>query len=387
MASPTIRVVTVFGIPISVDASWILIYALIAWSLAAGYFPNRLPGLEPAAYWASGLLAALLLFVSVLIHELAHSLVALRFGVAVRGITLHVLGGVSQLADEPPSPTAEAAIAVVGPLASFGIGAGLWLVRATDALGTPWANALVGYLILVNVAIGLFNLIPGFPLDGGRILRAAAWRSTGDLTRATAIASRVGGAVALALVTLGALQTLRGSLFNGLWLVVIGLFLHRAAGTSYSQTTIRAALGQLTVSDVMTREVVTVPETASVTDLVRHFRTQRVTSFPVVDGSVVRGVASVHDVGGIPAQDRERTSVHEVMRPLTDALIIAPTATALEALHRATGNGLGRLVVLDGHRLVGYLSIKDLTHVLSLRGTTASIEPAFAPHRPQRRAA
>lgn len=383
VASSTVRVLTVFGIPININASWVLIYALITWTLAVGYFPRQLPGLEPVAYWANGLLAALLLFASVLIHELSHSLVAMRNGLAVSGITLHLLGGVSQLEDEPPDPRTEFLIAAAGPLASFAIAAALWVLRLT--VDVAWVGALVTYLIFVNTAVGVFNLIPGFPLDGGRIFRAIVWRATGDFARATMIASRIGGLVAIALIVLGVLQTVTGSFLSGIWLVLIGLFLRQAATASQSQVTLRTALGDLPVADVMTREVVTVPWSASVADLVHRFWTHHVSSFPVVEGQVVRGIATVHDVSRVPFEDWEHRSVQHAMRPIADALTIAPTATALEALQKATANGVGRLAVMDGARLVGYLSLKDLAHVLALRDLTQAAVPGRTePVRPPR---
>ena len=370
---------TVFGIPIHVNASWMLIYALITWTLAAGYFPRRLPGLEPIAYWASGLLAALLLFVSVLVHELAHSLVARRRGLTVGGITLHLLGGVSQLDEEPPDPRSEMTIAAAGPLASLAIALALWLVRL--GVEAPWMHALLTYLVAVNVAVGVFNLIPGFPLDGGRLLRAFVWQSTGDLGRATVVAGRIGGAVAIGLIALGALQAFAGAFLSGVWLVLIGLFLRQAAAASTSEVTLRKALVSLPVADVMAREVITVPWRASVADLAQQFWTHHVTSFPVVDGTVVRGIATIHDVGRVAADERERTSVQHVMRPVTGDLTIAPGASALEALQRASANGVGRLAVIDSGRLVGYLSLRDLAHVLALRSLPgARIEqPPAAP--------
>jgi Zn-dependent protease len=364
-ARSTVRLLSIFGIPINVNASWVLIYALITWTLAVGYFPRQLPGLEPVAYWANGLLAALLLFVSVLIHELAHSLVAIGSGLTVRGITLHLLGGVSQLDDEPRNPRTEFLMAAAGPLASLTIAFGLWLVSL--GVEAAWGDAILAYLIYVNAAIGIFNLIPGFPLDGGRLLRAVVWRSTGDFAWATATASRVGRGVAVGFVVLGAWQAFTGSFLSGLWLVLIGLFLRQAASVSYSNVTLANTLGDLPVSEVMTREVVTVPWNASVADLVQKFWSHHVTSFPVTAGGIVRGIATVHDLDRVAADAWERTSIQNVMRPLAGQMTIAPTATALEALHQASGNGLGRLAVLDGTRLVGYLSLKDLGHVLALR--------------------
>jgi Zn-dependent protease/predicted transcriptional regulator len=386
VATPSnLRLLSIFGIPININASWVFIYALITWTLAVGYFPRQLPGLEPIAYWANGLLAALLLFASVLIHELAHSLVAIGSGLTVRGITLHLLGGVSQLDDEPADPRAEFLMAAAGPAASLVLALILSLARVP--VEAPWGDAILTYLMYVNVAVGVFNLIPCFPLDGGRLLRALIWRTTGDFARATAAASRVGRGVAVGLVVLGAWQAFTGSFLSGLWLVLIGLFLRQAASSSQSQATLASALGTLPVADVMTREVVTVPWDATVADLVQHFWTHHVTSFPVVAGGVVRGIATVHDLDRVAADAWERTSIQNVMRPLTGAMTIASTATALEALQQASTNGLGRLAVLDGTRLVGYLSLKDLGHVLALRSLPEPRADRAAVPRPTRRAA
>jgi Zn-dependent protease len=379
-ARSTVHLITVFGIPVNINASWVLIYALITWTLAVGYFPRQLPGLEPLAYWANGLLAALLLFASVLIHELSHSLIAIRNGLTVRGITLHLLGGVSQLEDEPPDPRTEFLMAAAGPLASLVLAFTLWLARL--GVDAAWGDAVLTYLVYVNASVGVFNLIPGFPLDGGRLLRAVVWWSTGDLARATAVAGRVGRGVAIGLVGFGAWQAFAGAFLSGLWLVLIGLFLRQAASASESQATLASTLGQVPVADVMTREVVTVPWNASVADLVQQFWARHVTSFPVVAGGVLRGIATVHDVGKVPVESWERASVQNVMRPLTGSMTIAPTATALEALHRASANGVGRLAVLDGTRLVGYLSLKDLGHVLALQSLpqASPARAAVTPH-------
>jgi len=381
----TVHLLSIFGIPININASWVFIYALITWTLAVGYFPRQLPGLEPVAYWANGLLAALLLFASVLIHELAHSLVAIGNGLTVRGITLHLLGGVSQLDDEPPDPRTEFLMAAAGPLASLALALVLSLARIP--VDAPWGDAILTYLMYVNVAVGVFNLIPGFPLDGGRLLRAVVWRSTGDFARATATASRVGRGVAVGLVVIGTWQAFTGSFLSGLWLVLIGLFLRQAASLSHSQATLASALGELPVTDVMTREVVTVSWNATVADLVQQFWAHHVTSFPVVAGGVVRGIATVHDLDRVAVDAWERTSIQNVMRPLTGSMTIDSTATALEALRQASANELGRLAVLDGTRLVGYLSLKDLGHVLALRSLPAPGADRAAAPRQVRRAA
>jgi Zn-dependent protease/CBS domain-containing protein len=375
----TLQVLTVRGIPIKIHASWLLIYGLITWTLSVGYFPRALPDLPAAAHWANGLLAALLLFVSVLLHELSHSLVAVAHGLSVREITLHVFGGVSHLEDEPPTPRAEFLIAVVGPITSFAIAAMLQAISAAGLVPPAWLQAIVSYLVVVNVAVGFFNLVPGFPLDGGRLLRAALWRWKGSHQRATFLASRAGIGFAYALMGLGLWQILSGAVLGGLWLILIGLFLRSAADASYSQTALKEALGRLPVRDIMARDVVTVPAHATVEELAETFWAHHVTTFPVVDDGQVGGIASVHQVREVPAEQRRTRRVHELMRPLDADLVVGPDDSVFEALRKSTGNRVGRLAVLDGSRLVGYLSLKDITHVLALRGIAAAAAGAGIP--------
>jgi Zn-dependent protease/CBS domain-containing protein len=384
-----VRVLTIRGIPINVHVSWLVIYGLITWTLAVGYFPRALPDLPAAAHWANGLLAALLLFVSVLLHELSHAFVALAHRLSVRGITLHVFGGVSHLEDEPPTPRAEFLIAVVGPITSFAIAAVLWALNAGGLVQPPWAQAVVAYLVLVNVAVGVFNLVPGFPLDGGRILRAALWKWKGTLGQATYMASRVGVGFAFALMALGVVQILGGNVIGGFWLILIGMFLRGAADASHSQVALREALARLPVRDIMAREVVTVPPEATVAQLADAFWSHHVTSFPVVDAGTVRGIASVQQVHSVPAEQRTARRVSELMRPLTDDLIVGPDDSAFDALGKASRNQVGRLAVLEDSRLVGYLSLKDITHVLTLRGLPDGLRSAPGPGTggPGRRAA
>jgi Zn-dependent protease/CBS domain-containing protein len=384
-----VRVLTIRGIPINVHVSWLVIYGLITWTLAVGYFPHALPDLPAAAYWANGLLAALLLFVSVLLHELSHSFVAMAHGLSVRGITLHVFGGVSHLEDEPPSPRAEFLIAMVGPITSFAIAAVLWAINASGLVQPRWAQAVVAYLVLVNFAVGIFNLVPGFPLDGGRLLRAALWKWKGTLGQATYMASRVGVGFAFALMALGFLQILRGAVIGGFWFIIIGMFLRGAADASYSQMALREALARPPVRDIMAREVVTVPPEATVAQLADAFWAHRVTSFPVVDAGTVRGIASVQQVHAVPAEQRTVRRVSELMWPLTDDLIVGPDDSAFDALGKASRNQVGRLAVLKDSRLVGYLSLKDITHVLALRGLPDGLRsaPSVGTGDPGRRAA
>ncbi len=232
------------GIPVRLDFGWLLIFGLIAWSLASGYFPGVRPHLSRAAYWGQGLVAAALLFVSVFLHELSHALVAVRHGVGVASITLHVFGGVSQMESEPPTPRAEFLIAIVGPVTSFAV-AGVCLLAERLFPLPAWAAAILAYLTLVNVMVGGFNLVPGFPLDGGRILRAALWVWKGRLEWATGVASNAGSAVAVALMALGLLRALSGQVVGGMWFILIGVFLHQAARSTRELAAIQRRLEEV----------------------------------------------------------------------------------------------------------------------------------------------
>jgi Zn-dependent protease/predicted transcriptional regulator len=363
------RVLTVAGIPINVHTSWLLVYALIAWTLAVGHFPRALPGLSPMTAWLTGLVAALLLFVSVLVHELSHSFVARAHGLGVSGITLHIFGGVSQLEDEPPSARAEFLIAGVGPLSSFAIAAVLWAVRGIGIVTDGVVGAVLDYLIFINTAIGVFNLVPGFPLDGGRVLRAALWKWKGSLRSATLIASRVGGGVAVVLMMWGFLQVMTGAFMGGAWMILIGLFLRGAADASYAQVDVKETLGRLHVDDIMVRNPVTVAAHAPLTMLVDLLWAHHFTSFPVVDdGGRAAGIATLQHVQPVPREHWAHTQVREVMQVVGAELCVERADTVYRAFEKASRNGLGRLLVVDGERLVGYLSLKDITHVLALRG-------------------
>jgi Zn-dependent protease len=309
-----IELFRVRGIPIRLDAGWLVIFGLVTWTLAAGYFPHVLPERSSATYWVSGVIAAALLFAALLLHELSHALAALDQGVPVGGITLHVFGGVSQLDAEPPTPRAEALIAVVGPLTSFAI-AGLCLAADRLVQSSPTFHALARYLMTINLMVGLFNLVPGFPLDGGRILRAALWWWTGRLRTATRIASGCGSAVALVLIGIGAYRGLGGDIVGGVWLVLIGLFLQQAARASWQLMRVRAQLEPLRVEDVMTRAPLIADVAAPLAEAGAALRPEDVvrprdsawTVFlklgrargarvAVVDGDVLVGVVTQHDL-------------------------------------------------------------------------------------------
>lgn len=364
----TVTLFRIRGIPVRVHMSWLVVFGLITWSLAAGYLPRQLPNLPLLTYWANGLLAAVLLFVSVFLHELSHSLVAVRYGIPVSGITLHIFGGVSQMAREPDRPGAEWNMAIVGPLTSLAIAGALALVLRLSVLSSA-AAAVTRYLMIMNALVGGFNLLPGYPLDGGRLLRAGLWKASGDLGWATRAAGQTGAAVAFFLMGIGILQTLTGNFLGGLWLLLIGLFLRQAAEGSSRQQQLRQALDAISVRDAMTRAVVQVPPDLSVAHLVEEvFWPHHVSSFPVVEHGRVVGLVGVDQLKEVPRARWAETRVRDLMHPLSEALQAAPGDALWQAFEKLARNGVGRLAVLDDGQLVGYLSIKDVTHILAVSG-------------------
>ncbi|HWP35184.1 MAG TPA: site-2 protease family protein [Thermodesulfobacteriota bacterium] len=365
----------IFGIQVTANWSWLVILVLITGSLAGGFLPAALPGRPAALYWLLGLASALLFFVSLLAHELAHSLVARRHGLPVREILLFVFGGVSNIEREAHEPRVEFRIAIVGPLTSFAIGGLCWL--AARAAGPGAARVVLTYLAAVNLLVGLFNLLPGFPLDGGRVLRAFLWSRWRDLARATRTAATVGTAVGWALILLGALEALRGNFVGGLWTALIGMFLQGAAEASAQQVTLREQLRGVTVAEVMTPDgrVVGVPADLPVDRLVEDFFWRmRFDTFPVQGpGGEFVGVVSLEQVRPVPRSAWGRTRVADIMRPAEAVPVVSPEDDAVRALERMVVSGEGRLPVVRrvpgaaAGRLAGIVTRRDILYLLRLR--------------------
>jgi Zn-dependent protease len=331
-----------------------------------------LPDVSPGAAWLHGVLAAALLFVSVLLHELSHALVAIEHGVPVTGIRLHVFGGVSEMAAEPPTPRAEALIAIVGPLTSFVIAVACYGLGRL-VVGSAWLEALTGYLAAVNFIIALFNLVPGFPLDGGRLLRAMLWWSSGRLAWATRWASRTGSAFAFVLVALGVVRGLGGELVGGLWFVLIGVFLYQAARSSHELVQIRERLEPLQAAEVMTRAPLAVDATLPLDTVLDHpFASQRVGGFPVLrDGQLV-GFLPWSRVAERAGDGRGRTA-EDAMVPLTAADGVGPQASAWAAFLKLGVSPVARVPVVEGSRLVGIISPQDIQHVVAAERRRADV--------------
>jgi Zn-dependent protease/CBS domain-containing protein len=368
-ASGGITLFRVAGIRISLDISWFIIFALVLIALSAGYFPRNFPGQEPQTYWIAGFVTTLLFFASVLIHELSHSLVAIRAGLEIPEITLFIFGGVSRLSQEPKDPVTELRIALVGPLSSFVLAAVFWVLKTILRGFEPsLIVAVLGYLAWINLALGVFNLIPGFPLDGGRVFRAIWWWKTGSLTRATKIASDIGKGFAVALMVLGGLQIFGGALISGLWLVFIGMFLRGMSVRGYEEVVIRQALEGVHVEEVMVRDVVSVPPNLTVAALVHDYILKYAyRGFPVVENGRVLGVVSIAAVKDVPPEEQPSTRVEEIMVPTSEAMLIGAKASLAEALVRMSRDGEERLLVASQGRLQGMVTKTGLLRFVQIK--------------------
>jgi Zn-dependent protease/predicted transcriptional regulator len=383
----------IFGFKVKIDWSWLILGALIVWSLASGLFPIWFKGLDSRDYWIMGVAGAVGLFLSIVFHELWHSLVARRFGLNMAGITLFLFGGVSEMTEEPPSSKAEFFLAVAGPISSVVLGGiffvlsylmggiylnlfGLFgfhqLVPAGGAL-TP-TNAVLSYLGFLNIVLAVFNLIPAFPLDGGRVLRSILWGSWHDLKRATRVASSIGAGLGAGLMVLGVVQFLgllqRGSGGNlaGIWTFIIGMFVRSAARSSYRQLIFREVLEGAHVKQFMAKDAVTVKSDTSVEKLVDDFIYKyHFKMYPVVDGEKLVGCVTINQVKAMARDEWQDHNVGELAQSCSTDNTIGPEADVIAALAQMQRTGRSRLIVAEKDRLDGVISLKDIMGYIALK--------------------
>lgn len=383
------RLGQIFGIEIRVDWSWIFIFFLVTWSLVVGVFPRLHPDWGFGLNLVVGLSASILFFSSVLAHELAHSLVARAKGLPVSQITLFLFGGVSNLEREPSSPGDEFIIAVVGPLTSIilgaaflflgGVAAGEFAFFGTDAERTlsqfgP-VSTLLAWLGPINILLGIFNLIPGFPLDGGRVLRSVLWKITNDFREATRYASYAGRGVAWLFIFTGVsmilgvrVPVLGTGLIAGLWIAFIGWFLNGIATQSYRQVVIEGALKNVPVSRLMRSKFTTVPPGVSVHKLLHDYilgTNER--AFPVSDNQKLVGLVTLDDVRKVSSEKWHETKAEEVMTPVGQTETVGPNESAAEALDKLVRHDVGQVPVMERDKLVGIIDRRDILLWLQLK--------------------
>lgn len=365
-----VRLTKIFGIELWVDYSWLMIFALLLWSLATSYFPHEYPGLGTTAYWIMGAVSAILLFVCVLLHELSHSFVAQKSGIAVPRITLFIFGGVAQISQEARSAKTEFNIAVVGPISSFVLAVIFWILAKSDFVSADKRLlAIFNYLAFINIALAVFNMIPGFPLDGGRILRAYLWNRWQDVRKATYTVSQIGSGFGVGLMLLGLINVFFGNLIGGIWFIFIGMFLNQAAKSGYQMTVLRDVLSGVKVKNVMTSNVISVPESVSLNDLAQnYFYRYLFVSFPVVsDGGQLIGIVSIKQVKDVPRDSWYEKKVRDIMISASEIQVLSPNDEASGALNLLMKNELGRIPVVDGDKLVGIITRRDIMTLLMIK--------------------
>ncbi|MBM3135262.1 MAG: CBS domain-containing protein [Chloroflexi bacterium] len=363
----SVKLGRILGIPVGLHVSWFLVFGLVTWSLAAGYFPPEYPNLPAGAYWVLGAVTSLLFFGSVMAHELGHSIVALRHQIPVRGITLFIFGGVAQIGREPQNPGAEFRIAIAGPSISLALAigfGGLWLLDRV----VPYLAAPSLWLARINLLLAAFNMIPGFPLDGGRVLRAIIWRITGSFHRATQVATFTGQLAAFGFMGVGVFMMLGGNFFNGLWLIFIGWFLQNAAASSYAQVNLQQSLRGVTVTQVMSRDCPLVSSRLPLQQLVEEkILTGGRRCFFVAENGQLRGMLTLSDVAKVPRADWTQITTGQVMVPWERMIRVQPNTELLAALQTMDDANVNQVPVVEGDKIAGMLSREQVLHYLRVR--------------------
>ena len=364
----SMKIGSIWGIPIGLHVSWFLIFGLLVWSLAAGYFPGEYPQLSPLSHVIIAVITTILFFGSVLAHELGHSLIALRNKIPVKGITLFIFGGVAQIAHEPRSPGAEFRVAIAGPLTSLGLAGlfgGLWLLDSQ----LPFLAAPSLYLMRINLILALFNMIPGFPLDGGRVFHALVWKVTRNPQRATQVAAVSGQLVAFGFIAYGIFTVFTGQLLDGLWLGFIGWFLQNAAASASFQSNVQERLRGATVAQAMSRECAEVPGLVTLNQLVQeHVLSYGQHCFFVTDfAGQTRGMLTLQDITRVPQARWRYITAEQAMTPFNRLVQMTPETDLLFALQTMEERHLAQVPVVESNRPVGLLSRENVLRYLRLR--------------------
>jgi Zn-dependent protease/CBS domain-containing protein len=370
MFGKQISLFNLFGFKVKLDISWFILGILIAWSLAQGVFPDYFPGLSKTAYWWMGIAGAAGLLMSIIFHEFCHSVIARYYGLPIKSITLFVFGGVAEMGEEPQSPKVEFLMALGGPASSVLL-SGVFYALEAAGKNAGWpkpTNGVLGYLAWINLILAGFNLVPAFPLDGGRILRSILWALKHNLRWATHIASYLGSAFGLFLMVLGIINFITGNFIGGLWYFLIGMFVRAASQMSYRQIIIRKALAGEHVERFMKSEPVTVSPSVTITQLVQdYFYKYHYKMFPVLENERVKGCITTREVKQIPREQWSNYRVADIIKPCSRENTVSVHEDAIKALSLMSSTGNSRLMVLDDDKLVGIVTLKDLLQFLSLK--------------------
>jgi len=373
------RIGRVAGINIYVHWSWFAIFALLTWWLSEGFFQEVYEDWSKQEAWIVSVITTLLFFSSVLLHELSHSLVAKRLGLPVSHITLFIFGGVSALGGEPTSAKQEFQVAIVGPLTSFALaivmGAVAGVAYWKDAENEPWA-AIAEYLAFINMAVGIFNLLPGFPLDGGRVLRASLWARSGNMLKATRWAANSGTFISFGLIALGVLSILVGNVIGGAWFIVIGWFLRNASESSYQQLLFTRTLEGTKVGQIVNRNFHPAPPDITLSEMVRNYMiAQSQRCVPVVVAEELIGLVSMGDMRRVPQEDWDTTSVFRAMTPREKLYTVAPQDDLTTALEMMATHDVHQLPVIYGRTFLGFVTRADVLRLIQIRTELSGAKP------------
>lgn len=370
MFGKPIHLFKLFGFPIRLDPSWFIVAVLITWTLAAVVFPATYEGMEWPTYVAMGVVGALGLFASVVLHEMGHSVVARHYGLPIKGITLFIFGGVAELQEEPRQARDEFLVAIAGPLVSLLLAVGTFAVAGLGEIGgiSVAITGVLSYLASINMLVAVFNMVPAFPLDGGRVLRSALWKWRGSLRSATRITSRIGTGFGFFLMGLGILSILFGGFVIGLWWLLLGMFLRNASTASYQHLLVRQTFEGEPVHRLMVTDLVTVAPSTTVQELVDNYiYIHHHKMFPVVEQGRLLGCVQVSDIKRVPREQWSTRTVAEVRNACSPDNTIAPDTDAMEVLTKLQRSGVSRLMVAEGNQLKGIVTLKDLMHFFSLK--------------------
>lgn len=359
-----------FGFAVRADLSWLIVVVLVVASLATGVFPHMVPGLGRGTYWAMGVAGAIIFFLSIVAHEFAHAMVARRFGMPMRGITLFVFGGVAEMDDEPPSARAELLMSIAGPATSVVIG--IVFLGATALTNFAQAPKMITSVLLyigsTNIVLAIFNLIPAFPLDGGRVLRSILWWRSGNVRRATHRASQAGSVLGFILVIVGIVTAFTGNLITGIWWFLIGTFIRNAALASYQQLIVKQTLEGEPVSRFMKPDPVTVPRWISIDALVNEYVYRyHFSLYPVVDGERLTGCVTTQKIREVPREEWGRQTVGTIAEACSESNTVAPETDVMDALRRMYQSKQSRLIVVKDGKPVGVLTLKDLLRFVAVK--------------------
>jgi Zn-dependent protease len=372
MLRGSIRIGRAFGIELRLHVSWLIIFALVTWALTVSYFPSVFPDWNLGSRIAAGLITSLLFFASVLAHELAHSIVSQRQGIPVQSITLFVFGGVSQITEEPKRPQDEFRMAIVGPLTSLVWGGILWgiffAVRNIDNFAAQFVTAVTYWLGYINLALGVFNLIPGFPLDGGRVLRSILWWRTGNLMSATRVAANIGRIIGFLFIFGGIYLVFTPYWPNGIWIALIGWFLESAASGSYRQLQLQEMLKGHNASEIMSRDCVFIPPETNIERLVNeNILTSGRRCFPVVADDKVTGMMTLHNVRSVPRERWATETVREAMTPFDKLKWVRPDEELTNVFRVLMENNINQVPVVQDGQIVGMVTRENLLNFMNVR--------------------